>query len=123
MKLKLPERRRYIRIETPLKMELKAAGKAYKVVSKNISPVGVRFEIGEKLNESAELSVALSLPGSAEPINIKGKVVWQAKTSLEDKAPYDTGVEIVEVANKDKNVFLKYICDTLYNSEEYRPRE
>ncbi|MGB2630155.1 MAG: PilZ domain-containing protein [Candidatus Omnitrophota bacterium] len=123
MKLKLPERRRYVRIEAPLKVKLASGGKSYEVTSKDISPVGVRLEIGEKLKEAEGLSLSVSLPDVAKPVRIKGKLVWQAKTSLEDKAPYDVGVEIVEVDDKDKSSFLKYVCDVLYISAEYRPRE
>jgi hypothetical protein len=123
MKLKLPERRRYIRIEAPLKIKIKNGNITENIVSKNISPVGVRFETGKKLDETKPISMAVSIPTSASPIRIKGKLVWQAKTSLEDNAPYDAGVEIVEIDDKDKNIFLKYVCDILYGAEEYRPRE
>ena len=123
MKLKLPERRRYVRIEAPLKVKVTSGKQSYEVVSKNISPVGVRFEVGDKLEEKQGLDISVSLPAAANPIKIKGKLVWQVKTSLEDKAPYDVGVEIVEVNDKDKNNFLKYVCDILYTSAEYQPRE
>jgi hypothetical protein len=123
MKLKLPERRRYIRIEVPLNIKITSGNIKEDIVIKNISPVGVRFEIGKKLDEAKPIKMALSVPTSSGPIKIKGKLAWQAKTSLEDRAPYDTGVEIIEVADKDKNNFLKYICDILYGSSEYSPRE
>ena len=123
MKLKLPERRRYIRIEAPLKIKLTSGNVKENIVSKNISPVGVRIEIDKKLDETKPVNMDLSIPTSSKPVKIKGKLAWQAKTSLEDKAPYDAGIEIVEVADKDKNNFLKYVCDILYGSSEYSPRE
>jgi hypothetical protein len=123
MKLKLQERRRYVRIEVPLKIKVKNGNIEERIVSKNISPVGVRFEISQKLDEAKPVNMAVSIPISREPVRIKGKIAWQAKTSLEDNAPYDAGVEITEIADKDKNTFLKYICDTLYGSSEYSPRE
>lgn len=116
MKLKLPERRRFVRIETPLGIELQSAGRVAKVTTKNISPVGFRFEIDGKLDESEPLKIALTIPSHSEPIQLEGKIVWQAKTSLEDKAPYDVGVDILKIEDKNKNVFLKYLCDLLYDS-------
>ncbi len=116
MKLKLPERRRFIRIETPLKLTVTTAEGADEVVTKNVSPVGLRFEIGKKLKETAKLDLSLHLPISDKPIRLVGKIIWQEKTSLEDNAPYDVGVEITEVEDRQKNTFLKYLCDLLYNA-------
>ncbi|MFQ5952943.1 MAG: PilZ domain-containing protein, partial [Candidatus Omnitrophota bacterium] len=82
MKLKLPERRRYIRIEEPLRIKISLDGKVSELVTKNISPVGVRFEIGEKLDEAKKVALALTLPTSKKPVRIEGKLIWQAKTSL-----------------------------------------
>ena len=116
MKQKLPERRRFIRIEVPLKAIVKSGDRLDEVVTKNISPVGLRFEIDRQLKESERLEVALYLPSTDDPISLEAKVIWQSKTSLEDKAPYDVGVEIIDIDDKRKNSFLKYLCDLLYNS-------
>ena len=116
MKLKLPERRRFIRIEVPLKVSIKAGGRVDEVVTKNISPIGMRFEIDKELSDTETLNMSLVLPSSDTPVCLKGRVVWQSKTTLEDSAPYDVGVEIMEIEDKGKNVFLKYLCDLLYES-------
>ncbi|MGB2600751.1 MAG: PilZ domain-containing protein [Candidatus Omnitrophota bacterium] len=116
MKLKLPERRRFVRIEIPLRVVVKSGDRVDEVITKNVSPVGMRFEINEELKQSDSLNMSLYLPKSDDPINLVGKVIWQIKTSLEDNAPYDVGIEITEIDDKNKNVFLKYLCDLLYAS-------
>ena len=116
MKLKLPERRRFIRIEIPLKVSIKAGGRVDEVVTKNISPIGMRFEISNELKNTEMLEMSLSIPTSDMPVRLKGRVVWQNKTTLEDSAPFDVGIEIMEIEDKNKNVFLKYLCDLLYDS-------
>ncbi|MEA3489073.1 MAG: PilZ domain-containing protein [Candidatus Omnitrophota bacterium] len=116
MKLKLPERRRFLRIETPLKLVLKIGGRILEVDTKNISPVGLRFEVSKELEESRVIDISLYLPEAGDPIRLKGKVIWQDKVSLEDNAPYDVGVEITDIDDKNKKVFLKYLCDLLYIS-------
>ncbi len=116
MKLKLPERRRFIRIEVPLRVKIESGSIQKEVVTKNISPVGMRFETDEELDKSQKLDLSLFIPVSEEPVHLKGKVIWQTKTSLEDDAPFDVGVEIAEVEDKHKNLLLKYLCDLLYNS-------
>lgn len=121
MKEKLPERRRFIRVETPLKLIVKSGVRTDETITKNISPVGLRFEVPNGLEESEKLDISLYLPSIDDPIHLGGKVVWQNKISLEDNAPFDVGVEIVNIDEENKNIFLKYLCDLLYGSA-YRAR-
>ena len=118
MKLQLPERRRFIRIEVPLKLRVKSETRTVEVVTKNISPIGMRFEVPHELNkaEKLELTVFVPSPNSTVGVRLTGRVVWQTRTSLEDNAPYDVGVEIIEIEDANKNFFLKYLCDLLYES-------
>ena len=116
MKMKLPERRRFIRIEIPLKVGIESGDIKDEVVTKNISPVGMRFETERELKDTQKLNLSLHIPTSEKPILLKGKVIWQVKVSLEDGAPYDVGVEITEVEDSQKNDVLKYLCDLLYSS-------
>ena len=113
MKLKLPERRRFIRIETPLKLKVTGDSIDEEVITKNVSPVGLSFQTGKKLKDAEQLVLSLYLPSSDSPIRLEGKVIWQEKTSLEDNAPYDVGIEISDVEDKGKNIFLKFLCDLL----------
>jgi Tfp pilus assembly protein PilZ len=117
MKLKLPERRRFVRVDTPLSVDIKCGDRTEKVVTKNISPVGFRFEVKKKFDASAPIEMILRLPPDNTDILIMGKVIWQSKVSLEDRAPFDVGIDIAEIEEKNKNVFLKYLCDLLYNSK------
>lgn len=116
MKMKLPERRRFVRVEEPLKIVVRCGDRVEDLVTKNISPVGFRFEISNELDESQKLEIALSIPTAREPIQLEAQVVWQTKISLEDKSPYDVGVDITSIEDKSKNIFLKYLCDLLYGS-------
>ena len=121
MKLKLPERRRFVRLEAPLDIKVFRAGKTEKLTTKNISPMGFMVETGESFDKDQELTFELKVAEGAVPVGIKGRVIWQNKTSLADGAPYNVGVDIVEVDNPGKNDFLKYLCDLLYGSE-YKER-
>ncbi len=116
MKPKLAERRRYIRIGIPLKVNASGKGWEKEILIKNISPIGIRFEIDRKLAKDEIIDMALSVPSSDTPITVQGKVVWQEKTSLEDNAPYDIGVEIINIEEESKIALLRYLCDLLYNA-------
>jgi len=116
MKVKSFERRRFVRIDVPLKLMVKIGKRREKGITKNISPVGLRFETSKKLEADEKAELVLYLPSMVNPITFRARVVWQKKKSLEDKAPYDVGVEIVSIEDNDKNIFLKYLCDLFYNS-------
>ena len=116
MKLKLPERRRFVRIETPLKVVIETKDGNYEVKTTNVSPVGLRFDLPKELPESDDIKVSLYIPTSSSPIRLTCKLVWQVKKSLEDTAPFDVGVEVIHIGDDNKNDFLKYLCDLLYKS-------
>lgn len=118
IKNKLAERRKYIRLETPAEMTYATLGslKVYNAAGKNISADGLRFETRDRiLKESSMIELKLNLLDAANPVHAKGKVIWKKKLSLEDAAPFDVGVEFTEIEEDNKNTFLKYLCDLMYN--------
>lgn len=125
MKLKLSERRRYLRVEVPLKVSVEGDIWDREIYTKNISPIGLRLENSRKPNVFEEINVSIFLPDSKEPVRLRGKVVWEEKTSIEDNAPYDVGVEILYIEESSKSVLSKYLCDLLYSAsyEEKRVEE
>ncbi len=88
MRLKLPERRRFIRIEVPMRIKIEGDGWVVEATTKNISPIGMRFETVRKFNKSEILDMVMNLPLSGDnPIRVKGKVVWQEKHRLKTILP------------------------------------
>ena len=73
MSLKLPERRRFIRIEVPMRVTVTAGDRQEEVVTKNISPIGMRFEVPEPFEAEQSLQLILCLPLSGESIQVEGK--------------------------------------------------
>ncbi len=117
MKHKLPERRRFVRIEVPLRLLVRVNGKDVEAVTRDISPVGLRFCIEKELDLSKGLSMKLFIPLLEDSIDVSARIVWQKKISLEDAAPFDVGVEITHIQEIYKNVFLEYLCGLLYDSK------
>jgi hypothetical protein len=72
------------------------------------------------LNESSVAELKLDLPGTQNPVHAKGIVVWKKKISLEDRSPYDVGIEFSEIEEDNKNTFLKFFCDHIYNIKEQK---
>jgi len=111
------ERRRYVRLETPIDISytVPETGHVLSTNTKNISADGVRFEtLNKSIKESDLLELKMVIPGAPNPVHAKARVIWKKKISLEDAAPYDCGLEFAEIEEDNKNTFLKFLCDLIY---------
>ncbi len=118
---KIAERRGFIRLRQPINVTYTTApgNSVYSVTAKDISADGIRFQIADKtVKENESLEIKLDIPAAANPIHAKGKVMWKKKLSLEDGAPFDIGVEFSEIEEDNKNTFMKFLCDLIYNLPE-----
>lgn len=110
------ERRQYLRIQAPLNVRIISANNAVQETeTKDISPLGLRFESRENaLNINDLLELRIKIPNALSPVHAKAKVVWKKKISDEAGAPVDIGCEFTDIEEDNKNTFLKYFCDLLY---------
>lgn len=118
---KFIDRRRHIRLKAPLSLSYNVidAGEVRQTTTKDISADGLRFETHDKaFGENAVLEVKLGIPEAANAVHAKCRVVWKKKLSLEDRAPFDVGVEFIEIEEDNKNTFLKFLCDLIYSLPE-----
>ena len=115
------ERRKYIRLSAPIRLTYTNIdnGRVHNTDIKDISAEGMRFETRDKaLNISDNLELKLDIPNMPNPVHAKGTVVWKEKLSLEDDSPFDFGIEFSEIEDDNKNTFLKFLCDLIYNLPE-----
>ena len=118
MRDKLVERRKYIRLKTPVSVTYTApnTGIVHSSMTKDISADGLRLETKSKgIEKGSVLELKLELYGANNPVHAKGRVVWIKQLSLEDNASRDMGIEIIEIEEDNKNTFLKFLCDLIYN--------
>ena len=110
------ERRTYLRIETPLHIRVIGKKKVlYHAVTKDISPLGLRFETPEQnvdINDDLELTI--ELPEALSPVHIKARVVWKRRLPTEKGNPFDIGCRFIKIEEDNKNTFLKFFCDLRY---------
>jgi hypothetical protein len=121
MKDRLIERRKYIRLKTPVPVTctVPETGSVYNALTKDISTDGLRMESGAKdIKVSGIVELKLDIPGTHNPVHVKGKIVWKKRLSIEDNAPYEIGVEFIEIEEDNKNTFLKFLCDLIYNLQK-----
>ena len=112
-----PERRKYLRAETPLSVRIITKNKVVQEIeTKDISPIGMRFETKDpdiNINDLVELKI--EIPGALCPVHAKAKVVWKKRLSRKDGSSFDDiGCEFTKIEEDNKNTFLKYFCDLLY---------
>ncbi|MFH1594741.1 MAG: PilZ domain-containing protein [Candidatus Omnitrophota bacterium] len=117
MRKPVMERRKYLRVETPLSIRaISKSKKLHETTTKDISPLGLRFTIeAQDFNINEELELTIELPGTLNAVHTKAKVVWKKKMSTDDGAPIDIGCEFSRIEEDNKNTFLKYFCDLLYS--------
>jgi len=117
---RLMERRKYIRLRAPINISytIPETGKTCATVTKDISADGLRFETHDNdLKESGVIELRMEIPGAPNPVHAKGKIIWKKKLSLEDSAPFTIGIEFYEIEEDNKNTFLKFLCDLIYNMQ------
>ena len=118
---KLAERRSFIRLREPILITytVEKNDKVYNVTAKDISADGLRFQTLDKgLKEGDSLEMRLDIPDVTNPVHAHGRIMWKKKLSLEDAAPFDVGTEILGIEEDNKNTFLKFLCDLIYNLPE-----
>ncbi|MDD5136075.1 MAG: PilZ domain-containing protein, partial [Candidatus Omnitrophica bacterium] len=110
-----------IRMREPISVAYTVAehDKVYNVTAKDISAEGLRFQTTDKsLKEGDVLEMRLDIHAVANHVHAMGKIMWKKKLSLEDNAPFDVGTEIIDIEEDNKNTFLKFLCDLIYNLPE-----
>jgi c-di-GMP-binding flagellar brake protein YcgR len=115
------ERRRFIRLAAPIDISYVGPedGKIHNTATKNISANGLRLETHDKAFETdSVIELKLSIREAVNPVHAKGRVIWKRKMSLEDRAPFDVGIEIIQIEEDNKNTFLRFLCDLVYNLPE-----
>ena len=110
------ERREYLRIAAPLRVRvISRSNSVSETQTKDISPLGLRFEVIRcdfEVDDGIELKI--ELPKGPGPVHAKAKVAWKKKRNTEDASPIDIGCEFTKIEEDNKNTFLKYFCDLLY---------
>ena len=100
----MPERRKYLRFNTPLDVEYKTLalnpifGKA---LVKDLSREGMRFGLKQSVPIGTSVQIALNVPGDNLPVFATGKVAWADGL--------DAGVKLTKISRTDRVRMLEYV--------------
>jgi type IV pilus assembly protein PilZ len=112
-----PNRRTDDRHAIELKVEYKRLNTFFADYTKNISRGGTFIRTDKPLSVGTEFVFALTIPQLAEPVRLRGKVVW---TTPPDKATQDSpsgmGIKF-QYSNDDERVQTEAVVERLMRAE------
>lgn len=111
------EKRRFIRFEIALKVYyyVQRDPKTEKTgITRDVSAGGMQLVTQEKLETGSKVELKLFAPEAPNPIHLVGIVLWSNEITDAKKPSYSSGIEFGDVEEDNKNTFLKFLCDLMY---------
>ena len=107
----MQERRRYIRVETPILVEFPhpESMKTERSFTQDVSENGMRFPTAVKLQIGQELALTLELPFHDAPMHATGEVVWIREVSRLGAPQYDVGVRFRWIEDPDRHRLSRHL--------------
>ena len=115
------ERRHFVRLDTRLDMRytLLPSGQTQQATTKDIGGGGVCLFADKVIPPGTRLQVAMSLPGSPQPVNFVGEVVWSEAYELIGKerrqSAVEVGVQFVEISPADREAVMQHVILNVKN--------
>jgi type IV pilus assembly protein PilZ len=111
------DRRREFRAPIELRVEYKRVNTFFADYTKNISSGGTFIATDRPLDIGTEFVFALDLPGLAEPLRLRGRVMWTTKVEDSSKAnPAGMGIEF-QYSSQEERRETEKIVERLFAAE------
>jgi len=111
------EKRRFIRFNIALKVAY-IVQKDPKIertgTTKDVSAQGIQLLAGERLLPGDTLDLKIFIPGALNPAHIKSVVLWSSESEPGKSHAYTAGIDFKKIEEDNKNTFLKFLCDIMY---------
>ena len=108
----MQERRRYIRVETPVLVEFPnpETMKTERSFTQDVSEDGMRFPTAVKLQMGQELALTLELPFRDSTMHATGEVMWIREVSRHGAPQYDIGVRFRWIEDPDRQQLARHLA-------------
>ncbi|MBI3996820.1 MAG: PilZ domain-containing protein [Candidatus Omnitrophica bacterium] len=109
----MQERRRHIRIQTPVLVEFPnpETMKTERSFTQDVSESGMRFPSAVKLSVGQELAMTLELPFRDATMNTTGEVVWIREVSRLGAPQYEVGVRFRWIQDPDRQRLVRHLAN------------
>jgi len=109
----MQERRRHIRISTPVIVEFPnpETMKTERSFTQDVSESGMRFPTAVKLQIGQELPLALQLPFGDPSMHATGEVLWIREICRLGAPQYDVGVRFHWIEDPDRQRLLRHLAE------------
>ena len=107
----MQERRRHIRVETPIVVEFPnpASMKTERSFTQDVSENGKRFPTGVKLQIGQELPLTMELPFRDATMHATGEVQWIREVSRHGAPHYEVGVRFRWIEDPDRQRLSRHL--------------
>ena len=107
----MQERRRHIRLDTPVLIEFPdpATMKTERSFTKDMSESGMRFPTSVKLEIGKELPLSLKLPFQDATLHATGEVIWIREVSRLGAPQYQVGVRFRWIEDPDRQRLFRHL--------------
>ena len=108
----MQERRRYIRVETPVLVEFPNPEtlKTERSFTQDVNETGIRFPTAVRLQIGQEIALTLQLPFHDATMNATGEVLWIREVSRLGAPQYDVGVQFRWIEDPDRNRLSRHLA-------------
>jgi len=107
----MQERRRHIRIDTPILVEFPnpSTMKTERSFTQDVSETGMRFPTAVKLQIGQELPLTMELPFHDAVMHATGEVLWIREVSRLGAPQYDIGVQFRWIEDPDRQRLARHL--------------
>lgn len=108
----MQERRRYIRVETPVLVEFQdpQTHATERSFTQDVSEQGMRFPTTAKLQIGQELTLSLELPFQEHTMRATAEVLWIREVSRLGAPQYDVGVRFRWLEDPDRQRLIRHLA-------------
>ena len=113
----MEERRRYIRLDTRLKINyriLQQSPQSTPTETLDISGGGIRISLNEPLKVGTLLELEILFPSEKKSVCCQGRLVWVEEFSIyqgtkEERRELEGGVEFTTISPEDQDRIIQYV--------------
>jgi c-di-GMP-binding flagellar brake protein YcgR len=107
----MQERRRHIRVDTPVLVEFPnpETMKTERSFTQDVSETGMRFPTAVKLQVGQQLALTLELPFHDATMHATADVVWIREVARLGAPHYDVGVRFRWIEDPDRHRLLRHL--------------